>query len=482
MDTKPVKILVKKLDVWLPNDEYEGEYDLTTYDAVGKKDASNGYLLDNQKTRYTTFEYDKKGNNTGEYTELTNEGYHQGFERKYDSSNRLIEETYYCGSLAYVATYENNAAGDPVKVSMDFNGNGSVDNYTTHTYDKNGKVTRDEEYDLSSGNAELYDYTTYEYNDKGNLTKKALYSVDTSRAETSENPDAQDGETGGTYVPNPDYEGGDNGGTTSATDTPSTSSDLAAVSGGKGLVCTPLANGTQGNLSLTTVYTYDAQNRLIDEKTSFTDNSATEEKKYTYTSDKGTAVAAEKSYVSGKLYESVFYQYDFSDPNKPLLDFDTYYAMYSKDSDYAYSCESGVRDDTENLETYIDKLNEGSNKWTGSIDELYSELLQKTSGEEHDKIAADQSAWNKNKEADLQKKLSQYTGDGIETSYDIAKASYEFYRDKARTLAQQLYEYDQTFWGSILSSPEAQTAGQTESPAASEQTTPEATMTEAPAA
>lgn len=93
----------------------------------------------------------------------------------------------------------------------------------------------------------------------------------------------------------------------------------------------------------------------------------------------------------------------------------------------------------------ISVTNTFSGLWNDEISHAYSELLKKTQGSEKEAIEKDQSNWNATKDGQLQEIENSITGDGSTIQMERAIRVKDFYRDKAKSLYEKLYQYEPDF-------------------------------------
>ena len=170
-----------------------------TYDAQARLATVTSYDGQGNQTGYVELAYDQEGNQTVDFTYLTEIGvvckvehifnedgqsveetwYNESgivdssIRRQYDENGNLAVEAYYTpkGNLKYISYIECNSQGWVIRQS-DYGPNNEQMGYCTYEYDSQGRIICNSYFGPDGG---LINYFTYEYDQAGNQSGRAKY-------------------------------------------------------------------------------------------------------------------------------------------------------------------------------------------------------------------------------------------------------------------------------------------------------------------
>lgn len=108
--------------------------------------------------------------------------------------------------------------------------------------------------------------------------------------------------------------------------------------------------------------------------------------------------------------------------------------------DAAYDKESGDAESTKEI-TELD--NKYAVQWESAVIDAYQKLMQASDNDAS--LKSEQEQWEAGKAAALQQIQESQQGNGTAGSMAVANATMAFYRDRAKQLYQELYQYDPDF-------------------------------------
>ena len=108
--------------------------------------------------------------------------------------------------------------------------------------------------------------------------------------------------------------------------------------------------------------------------------------------------------------------------------------------DAAYDKESGDAESTKKI-TELD--NKYALQWESAVVDAYQKLMQASSNDAS--LKSEQEKWESGKADALRQIQESQQGNGTAGSMAVANATMAFYRDRAKQLYQELYQYDPDF-------------------------------------
>ena len=108
--------------------------------------------------------------------------------------------------------------------------------------------------------------------------------------------------------------------------------------------------------------------------------------------------------------------------------------------DAAYDKESGDAESTKEI-TELD--NKYAVQWESAVVDAYQKLMQASNNDAS--LKSEQEKWESGKAAALQQIQESQQDNGTAGSMAVANATMAFYRDRAKQLYQELYQYDPDF-------------------------------------